>query len=470
VTGAKVAAAIRIPGGASREGWFVDVEGNGSVEPLYLRLDRGGTPSGSAFHSLWVEAEVFRSLYGTGVTVPKVIAVHPEIEAFLAERMPGDTWFYRIADPAEQVAVAQDFIRNLSALHRLDPSALALPSLGPIRSARELALEEVGRMRERATGADGAIDPLTEVCLDWLERNVPDYEAPVVLVQGDTGPGNFLYQGGRVTAVLDWELAHFGDPMDDIAWLSLRTVQDTFTHFPDRMAEYEELSGHPVDPERVWYYRLFAEARLMSSARGAAGGPSAAGAAADQGQEEDEGEEGETREESGGGRDPGNPLIYGMLHRRLTLEALGQVAGIDLPPADLAPEPGNGDNQEVYDACLTALQTIVPRISDPLASQWSKGLARALKYLKEVDRSGAAFGEAELDDLGSLLGRRPTSLEAGRGELVGAVRRGAVGSEDFICYLWRRTQRDDYLMRTASGVLRTRTWPELSDERRKGAM
>lgn len=449
VTGSEVTAETRIPGGASREGWFIDVERNGQAEALYLRLDRHGTPPGSAFHSLWVEAEVFQSLYGTGVTVPKVIAVHPTIEAFLAERMPGETWFYRIADPAEQVAVAQDFIRNLSALHRLDPSALELRGLGPIRSARELALEEVGRMRQRATGADGTIDPLTEVCLDWLERNVPDYESPVVLVQGDTGPGNFLYQNGRVTAVLDWELAHFGDPMDDIAWLSLRTVQDTFTHFPDRMAEYEALSGHPIDPKRVWYYRLFAETRLMSNARGAA---RAAGG------------DGQGSTDDGGGRDPGNPLIYGMLHRRLTLEALGKVAGIDLPPTELTPEPDTGDNQGLYDACLTALQTIVPRISDPLASQWSKGLARALKYLKEVDRSGPAFGDAELDDIGSLLGHRPKSLEAGRPELVSAVRRGVVGSEDFVRYLWRRTQRDDYLMRHASGVLRTRTWPELSDE------
>jgi len=448
VTGSEVTAANRIPGGASREGWFIDVEDNGRSDALYLRLDRHGTPASSAFHSLWVEAEVFESLYGTGVTVPKVIAVHPTIEAFLAERMPGETWFYRIADPAEQVAVAQDFIRNLAALHRLDPLSLALPGLGPIRSARELALEEVARMRKRATDAEGAIDPLNEVCLDWLERNVPPYEAPVVLVQGDTGPGNFLYQNGRVTAVLDWELAHFGDPMDDIAWLSLRTVQDTFTHFPDRMAEYEDLSGHPIDPERVWYYRLFAETRLLSNARGAANSA--------------EGDEQAGTDDSGG-RDPGNPLIYGMLHRRLTLEALGKVAGIDLPPTELAPEPDTGDNQGLYDACLAALQTIVPRISDPLASQWSKGLARALKYLKEVDRSGSAFGDAELDDIGALLGHRPKTLEAGRPELVSAVRGGTVGSEDFIRYLWRRTQRDDYLMRNASGVLRTRTWPELSD-------
>ena len=56
-----------------------------------------------------------------------------------------------------------------------------------------------------------------------------------------------MYDDGRVTAVVDWELSHWGDPMDDIAWLSLRTVQDTFTYLPDRLAEYSELSGHAID-------------------------------------------------------------------------------------------------------------------------------------------------------------------------------------------------------------------------------
>ena len=65
-------------------------------------------------------------------------------------------------------------------------------------------------------------------------------------MQGDTGPGNFMYQDGKVTAVVDWELAHLGDPMDDIAWLSLRTVQDTFTHFPDRLREYESLTAGQI--------------------------------------------------------------------------------------------------------------------------------------------------------------------------------------------------------------------------------
>ena len=93
-----------------------------------------------------------------------------------------------------------------------------------------------------------------------------------MLVQGDTGPGNFMYENGKVTGVIDWELAHLGDPMDDIAWLSWRTTQHTFTHLPDRLREYEALSGFKIDDARVIYYRVNACVRLASSGSGPWGG------------------------------------------------------------------------------------------------------------------------------------------------------------------------------------------------------
>jgi aminoglycoside phosphotransferase (APT) family kinase protein len=439
----RVTATERVPGGASREAWFVDVEGpDGSTQSLFLRYSRAERPDDTPFHSLWVEAEVFTALQGTDVTVPRTLGVHPTHEAMLAERVPGGTWFYRIVDPDEQVRTAQDFMRNLAALHRLDATQLELPSLGPVKGAREHALDEIANMRRRATRRDGSVDPLVGLSLDWLERNVPEWNGPAVLVQGDTGPGNFMYEGGRVTAVVDWELAHFGDPMDDIAWLSLRTVQDTFTHFPDRLREYEALSGIEIDDDRVLYYRLFAETRLTTSRPA-------------------EQPLGAAREGQPVARDLGNGLIYGILHRRLTVEALAAVMGIELEPVDLSVDPEPMPWHGLYDDVLQNLQLIVPRIADPLASQWTKGLARVVKYLKELDASGRAFADDELDDLGALLGSRPASRATGLAALSAAAAAGAIAQDDAVRFMWRDVQRDDHLMRAASGALRERTWPQL---------
>jgi aminoglycoside phosphotransferase (APT) family kinase protein len=445
-TDGRVTATNRVPGGASREAWFVDIERDGETLDLFLRYSRGKHPADSIFHSLQVEAEVFLALQDTEVTVPRTIAVHPTEEAMLAERVSGQTWFSRIRDPDEQVRTAQDFIRNLAALHRIDPRSLALPSLGPVKTAREHALDEIANMRRRATRPDGSIDGLVRVSLDWLERNVPDGDLPVVLVQGDTGPGNFMYEDGHVTAVVDWELAHFGDPMDDIAWLSLRTVQDTFTHFPDRLREYEELSGNPIDTARVWYYRLFAELRLMSNTGAAQPEP------------------GKAREGQPVARDIGNGIIYGILHRRLTIEALANVVGLELPHTELPSIPPEEPWHGLYDQTLENLQIIVPRIDDPLASQWTKGVARVVKYMKELDLAGRAFAAADLAELATLTGAAPATVAEGRRNLEDAAADGRIAIEDYVAYVWRQVQRDDHLTRTASGALHDRTWPALTDD------
>ncbi|HLY82453.1 MAG TPA: phosphotransferase family protein [Acidimicrobiales bacterium] len=441
--GGAVVHADRIPGGATREAWYVDVRPDaGDVQHLFVRYSAERLPERSAFHPLAVEAEMMMALHGAGVTVPHVLAVHPTREAILAERVSGATWFYRIKDPAEQVRVAQDFIANLARVHRLDPRDLPLPSLGPVKTAREHALDRIRDIRWRGTAPDGSINPLLRLTVDWLERNVPDYEGPVVVVQGDTGPGNFLYEDGRVTAVVDWELSHFGDPMDDIAWLSLRTVQDTFTHLPDRLREYEELSGHRVDTERVWYYRLFAEA-TMYTLRPNEGSPDDA-----------------TRGRPAA-RDVGNGLLYTQLHRRLWLEALTAVMGLKLPAPDLAPPPPAPEWHPLYDEVLGSLATIVPRIADPLASQWTKGLARAVKYLQELDLCGRSFADLERDDIAAVLGHAPDTLEEARAELAAAARAGKVAEDAYVRVLWNKVLRDDHLLRTASGALHERTWPPL---------
>lgn len=198
-----------------------------------------------------------------------------------------------------------------------------------------------------------------------------------------------MYADGAVTAIVDWELAHFGDPMDDIAWLSLRTVQDTFTDFPARLAEYEQLSGHRIDEDRVWYYRLFAETRLASMSPGTVDVRASA---------------------PPGSPDAGNSLIYGMLHRRLLVEALAHVVGIPDVPVELPDDDHRSDYSSVYDATAAALSGAAARSEDALAVRYVKGAARLVKFLAEVDRVGAEVDAAEIAELAGYLGTPPESV------------------------------------------------------------
>jgi aminoglycoside phosphotransferase (APT) family kinase protein len=431
VTGGQLVRADRIPGGGRKEGWFVDVDSNGvrPVDELFLRLDRTDPSATGDPWTIRREASVYLALQATEVPVARVHAVHPECEAMLMERVRGRNWFSRITDPREALATARDFVRHLAALHRLDPADLDLPGFPEPTTIADHVRHELDEWEAVIEHRGGDPDPSLRFTLDWLRRNIPDRLGPVVLVQGDTGPGNFMYEDGRVTAIVDWELAHLGDPMDDIAWLSLRAVQEPFTHLPDRLRDYEELSGHPIDADRVRFYRAMAEAKLlvMGYARDRDRTRAAAG---------------------GGGGDVGNGLIYRMLHRRLWLEAMAQVVGLSPEPVEDAPEQRSGDHAWLYDAVLAQLHdVIVPRTDDPLAAQRAKGVARVVKYLAAIDRDGSWHAERELDDLAELLGERPGSLEEGRRAEAAAARAGTIGEVDHLRYLWRRTARDDLLMR-----------------------
>lgn len=103
----------------------------------------------------------------------------------------------------------------------------------------------------------------------------------------------------------------------------------------------------------------------------------------------------------------------------------------------------------------------MPRITDPLAAQRAKGLARIIKYLSAIDEDGAWYDEQELDDIAALVGDRPESLATGRAVVASAAQSGALPGRDYLLYLWRRAARDNELMREASGVMAERHWPPL---------
>ena len=263
----------------------------------------------------------------------------------------------------------------------------------------------------------GTPDPALAFSLRWLRDHIPPYDGPPVLVQGDTGPGNFMYLDGRVTAVVDWELAHLGDPMDDIAWLSLRATQEPFTDFPTRLREYEALSGNVIDEARVRYYQVMAETKLqVMGHRGPACRRRRTASGGDG---------------TGAATTSGNGFIYQVLHRRLWLEALAAANGLELAPAETPQARDPRDSDWMYDAVLTQLRdVIVPRTTDPLAQARGKGVARIIKYLARVDTYGAllrgvrAAGPGDVARSASRLGGERAGGRSGGGRGGNRVRGG----------------------------------------------
>ena len=365
VGGGALVEADRKPGGARKEAWFVDLRRvDGTVTQCFLRYDRSDPARTKDPWTLHREATVYLALQGTDVPVPRVLGVHPVHQAMLSERVVGETWFSRITDAGERETTAQDFMTKLAALHALDALSLDLPAFPAVTTVADAVRAELDEWDWILAQRGGIPDPALTFSLSWLRRNVPAYSGRPVLVQGDTGPGNFMYSAGRVTAVVDWELAHLGDPMDDIAWLSLRATQEPFTDFPARLREYEALSGNRIDEGRVHYYQVMAETKLQVMSH----------RPVRVGDRDGDGDGDERADQDGGGGDVGNGFIYGLLHRRLWLEALGAALGLRAERAEDRTARPSSDHDWMYEAVLRQLRdVIVPRTEDPLAAARGRG-------------------------------------------------------------------------------------------------
>jgi aminoglycoside phosphotransferase (APT) family kinase protein len=419
------------PGGGRHQAWDVTADDGRS---WFLRMD-AAPPGPHELYTLRREAEVYRAVHRTGVPGPDVLGVHPTLEAVLLERVEGEAGFARL-DPTAQLSIIDDFAPLLARLHAADPALLDLPSLGPVTTITDAVVAELDIWEQRLDGS-GVVDPFLTACLRWLRSNLPDTGAArPALVQGDTGPGNFLHDGSRVTAFLDFELAHLGDPMEDLAWVGTRNAQEPVPDFERFLEHYERAASTPIDRGRIRYHALFAELRIAVLGTGRAGG--AADAMAEH----------------------GNHIIYGALHRRLTVEALAAALGVPMPEVDL-PLLADTTDTRYFDGVLAQLGAIVvPAIDDPYAKRRAKSLARVVKYLRDADRSSGRHLQAELDDLTALLGHRPATVEDGTTALHALVTRGTLDARDLLPYAAGQAMRRQQLAESAMGVLARQHLPD----------
>jgi aminoglycoside phosphotransferase (APT) family kinase protein len=207
------------------------------------------------------EALLLRVLAGSGVPVPPLVAFHEASGSLLMDKVDGSAQLHGVDDRGQVRAIAEDFAAKLAALHAIEldrheiASTLSIPE-----SAEELALGNFLQYAE--TDLDTVLrrrpalaDPLLTLARGWAHRSVPPFERAPRIVQGDCGPDQFLFDGTRVTAIIDWELAHIGDPMVDLGAMRLRECLYPAGMFPIVLDRYREL-GMPVDEPAIRYYTV----------------------------------------------------------------------------------------------------------------------------------------------------------------------------------------------------------------------
>lgn len=273
-TPARVTMIARIPGGASRETYRFDVEVNGATRGLILRRD----PVGSLIDTeRKLEFLAFRSFHGGGLPVPEAVALEEdgaELERpfFIMCRIDGGKAQSPFTLPpyGEHAAViGQQFYSHLGRIAAADPLTLPIAQATP-------APPLDGCWKTALDYWEGVIDadeehpqPIVRACIRRLRANPPPPAQKLSVVHGDYRTGNFLHDGeGKVIALLDWEMAHIGDPLEDLGWamepLWCYGETDRVSGMLPRaeaIAIWEASSGLTVDPAAFAWWELFASVK-----------------------------------------------------------------------------------------------------------------------------------------------------------------------------------------------------------------
>jgi aminoglycoside phosphotransferase (APT) family kinase protein len=263
-TGGSVTQARPAAGGSSRRTWLLDVERTDGRLELVLRVDAGDGPFSGTELDLAREAVVYRALQGRGVRIPKLHAASRE--ALLVARAQGSDAFASVLDAGRRAAIVRDFFTALAELHAVNADRLALPGFAVPADGPDHARCGLDLWR-RIAARRMAPDHLCEFAARWLDSTAPPADR-TVLCHGDAGPGNFCFEGERVTALLDWEFAHLGDPLDDLAWVAVRAhLIGGFGDLAEGFRTWRDVSGLRFDVARVEYYRALVLLRMAIACR-----------------------------------------------------------------------------------------------------------------------------------------------------------------------------------------------------------
>jgi aminoglycoside phosphotransferase (APT) family kinase protein len=266
----------RLAGGASRLLWALEVSIDGE-HPLELVL-RQDPPGRIHDGGMALEFELLRAAADNGVPVPRVYWCCPDQEVlgspfFAMQRIEGEAIGRRLLRDAHYASARATMTSELGSIlariHRIDPTTPALK--GRLAEPSQAAVPSVVEIDRIAQGyRELALEPhpVLDLAERWLRERAPRPDR-LCVVHGDYRIGNVMFDARGTRAILDWELAHVGDPVEDLGWLCVRAwryggerpVGGIGTR-EELLAAYEAEAGRAVDPEALRFWEACGNYKL----------------------------------------------------------------------------------------------------------------------------------------------------------------------------------------------------------------
>ena len=277
----EVAGLARIPGGASRETYRFRArhmrDGQQIDRGLILRRD---PPASLIETERTTEFRAYRAFHALGLPVPEPIALELSTDIldrpfFIMEEIENcQVGSILSPDPygAHREKIGQQFFASLGHIARADVDAIGLGDLEGERDPAKCWRHELDRWQKVIEEDEREPQPIAHAALRWLRRNPPPPAPKISVVHGDYRTGNFLYdEKGDMRAILDWEMAHLGNPLEDLGW----ALDPLWSHGdPSRpagtiarahaIAIWEKESGLKLDTAALAWWEIFASLKGLA--------------------------------------------------------------------------------------------------------------------------------------------------------------------------------------------------------------
>lgn len=258
----------RIPGGASRETWKCQAAHDGGQRGLIVRID----PLTSLLDTdRRVEYRTIEAVFKVGLPAPEPLFLEEDEQwlerpfSIMSEVTGCDASPDGVPD-AHRAKLGMQKWTLLGQIAKLDPIAMGLESFMSKTTPVDCAMEQLDYWHKVIRDDELHPNPVAEAAIRWLKRNPPPPATKLSLVHGDYRTGNFLYSPeGDLKAILDWEMAHIGDPYEDLAWSldpswnwAMPELAGRLLPHKEAVRHWEAASGLDLDPQAFRWWQIFA--------------------------------------------------------------------------------------------------------------------------------------------------------------------------------------------------------------------
>jgi aminoglycoside phosphotransferase (APT) family kinase protein len=356
-----------------RPAWFAKVKHGNETLHVHVRGDRKSDIL--PFPELRREADILQVLEQHGIPVPHIYGMCDDPPAIIMETVPGTRNVSLAANAEERRSVARQFIEAVAAMHRLPIEPFVAKGIKRQTTPHEIALAGLEAYWPLYEKNKRGPEPLIEFAVRWLRAHVPTHRTRASLIQFDSG--QFLFEGGKLNALYDFEFAMVGEALTDLATMRMRDSYEPLgEEFRELCRHYAAVTGEPIDVGALRFQNaLFSTVSCMQIA-GRLSAPSAG--------------------------DPHDTYLeWDLALKRVLVLILAECMGIKLekPPIGKA-RPGG--NAAVLHMLTDAVEQI--HVADDMQLARKKSAQNLLEYLRRGDEFGSWLDRLSREEAVPFLG------------------------------------------------------------------